>query len=47
MHFDFTHKKKDLDRSVSKLAIATDTIKILHDDDAMEMFKKTLPGSSS
>merc|ERR1712048_723921 len=33
-------------RSEEILAIA-DTIKILNDDDALEMFKKTLPGASS
>jgi DNA repair exonuclease SbcCD ATPase subunit len=33
-------------RSEEVLAIA-DTIKILNDDDALEMFKKTLPGASS
>merc|ERR1719453_2123482 len=33
-------------RSEEMLALA-DTIKILNDDDALEMFKKTLPGSSA
>merc|ERR1719379_414680 len=33
-------------RSEEILALA-DTIKILNDDDALEMFKKTLPGSSA
>jgi len=33
-------------RSEENLALA-DTIKILNDDDALEMFKKTLPGASS
>merc|ERR1719324_2216705 len=33
-------------RSEEILALA-DTIKILNDDDALEMFKKTLPGSAS
>merc|ERR1719408_49128 len=33
-------------RSEELLAIA-DTIKILNSDDALELFKKTLPGSSS
>merc|ERR1719281_1248570 len=33
-------------RSEEILALA-DTIKILNDDDALEMFKKTLPGASS
>merc|ERR1719231_352314 len=30
-----------------ELAALTDTIKILNDDDALELFKKTLPGASS
>merc|ERR1712178_545342 len=33
-------------RSQELLALA-DTIKILNDDDALELFKKTLPGASS
>merc|ERR1711957_522020 len=33
-------------RSEELLALA-DTIKILNDDDALEMFKKTLPGASA
>merc|ERR1719421_2375751 len=33
-------------RSEELLALA-DTIKILNDDDALELFKKTLPGSAS
>merc|ERR1719502_1995652 len=33
-------------RSQELLALA-DTIKILNDDDALELFKKTLPGSAS
>merc|ERR1719335_958072 len=33
-------------RSEELLAL-TDTIKILNDDDALELFKKTLPGSSA
>merc|ERR1719399_180245 len=33
-------------RSQELLALA-DTIKVLNDDDALELFKKTLPGSSS
>merc|ERR1719446_742250 len=33
-------------RSAEQLALA-DTIKILNDDDALEMFKKTLPGASA
>merc|ERR1719310_2376737 len=33
-------------RNEELLALA-DTIKILNDDDALELFKKTLPGSSS
>merc|ERR1719245_1611638 len=33
-------------RSEELLALA-DTIKLLNDDDALELFKKTLPGSSS
>merc|ERR1712176_254339 len=33
-------------RSEELLALA-DTIKILNDDDALELFKKTLPGASS
>merc|ERR1719456_1832227 len=33
-------------RSQEKLALA-ETIKILNDDDALELFKKTLPGASS
>jgi len=33
-------------RSEEMVAIA-ETIKILNDDDALELFKKTLPGSSS
>merc|ERR1719502_2233430 len=33
-------------RSEEKLALA-ETIKILNDDDALELFKKTLPGASS
>merc|ERR1719335_626579 len=33
-------------RSEELLALA-DTVKILNDDDALELFKKTLPGSAS
>merc|ERR1719217_1998297 len=33
-------------RAEEQLALA-DTIKILNDDDALELFKKTLPGASS
>merc|ERR1711865_105316 len=33
-------------RSEELLALA-DTVKILNDDDALELFKKTLPGASS
>merc|ERR1719331_1534461 len=33
-------------RSQEIIALA-DTVKILNDDDALELFKKTLPGSSS
>merc|ERR1712151_1481495 len=30
-----------------ELAALSDTIKVLNDDDALELFKKTLPGASS
>merc|ERR1719183_2076443 len=33
-------------RSEELLALA-DTVKVLNDDDALELFKKTLPGASS
>merc|ERR1719356_1769350 len=40
------HEENTKLRSEELLALA-DTIKILNDDDALELFKKTLPGASS
>merc|ERR1719450_2054741 len=40
------HEENTKMRSQELLALA-DTIKILNDDDALELFKKTLPGASS
>merc|ERR1719395_497150 len=40
------HEENMKMRSEELLALA-DTIKILNDDDALELFKKTLPGSAS
>merc|ERR1719401_2892308 len=40
------HEENMKMRSEEQLAIA-ETIKILNDDDALELFKKTLPGASS
>merc|ERR1719182_166388 len=40
------HEENTKLRSQELLALA-DTIKILNDDDALELFKKTLPGASS
>merc|ERR1719281_1535373 len=40
------HAENTKMRSEELLALA-DTIKILNDDDALELFKKTLPGSAS
>merc|ERR1719420_2770841 len=44
-------KQKLFDENVKyrtqELAALSDTIKILNDDDALELFKKTLPGASS
>merc|ERR1719420_415818 len=40
------HEENTKLRSQELLALA-DTIKILNDDDALELFKKTLPGSAS
>merc|ERR1719272_486376 len=48
---DCATKSKDMELRVKtraeELVAIHDTIKILNDDDALEMFKKTLPGSSS
>merc|ERR1719171_3008144 len=44
-------KQKRFDENVKmrgqELAALQDTIKVLNDDDALELFKKTLPGASS
>merc|ERR1719169_168666 len=44
-------KQKLFDENVKyrtgELAALSDTIKILNDDDALELFKKTLPGASA
>merc|ERR1712187_728019 len=44
-------KKKQFQENVKyrteELAALADTIKVLNDDDALELFKKTLPGASS
>merc|ERR1719389_1496425 len=40
------HEENSKMRSEELLALA-DTIKVLNDDDALELFKKTLPGASA
>ena len=46
-----SQKKKEWDERMKtralKIAAMTDTIKILNDDDALELFKKTPPSASS
>jgi len=39
--------KENVNYRTQELAALADTIKILNDDDALELFKKTLPGASS
>jgi len=39
--------KENVNYRAQELAALADTIKILNDDDALELFKKTLPGASS
>jgi len=39
--------KENVNYRAQELAALSDTIKILNDDDALELFKKTLPGASS
>jgi len=39
--------KENVNYRTQELAALSDTIKILNDDDALELFKKTLPGASS
>jgi hypothetical protein len=40
------HEEENAQRAAEVVALA-DTVKILNDDDALELFKKTLPGASS
>merc|ERR1719240_1820176 len=39
--------KENVNYRTQELSALADTIKILNDDDALELFKKTLPGASS
>merc|ERR1712203_225038 len=39
--------KENVKYRTQELAALADTIKVLNDDDALELFKKTLPGSAS
>lgn len=48
---DCDSKQKEFEQRVAtrgqELAAVSDTIKVLNDDDALELFKKTLPGASA